>query len=367
MRSPTSIRTRSLLFATAALLAAPPASAQQGHSSGSCGSKVTPAEAAQVLELQKIGMYELAAPPEYLLDVPVTFHAVRRSNGTGGLTDAELDENIPVLNASYLASGIQFHRPGPVIEIFSDFYYSQITTETQVNLLWQVGPVANTINIYFVESASNGGSGLCGKGSFTSSPVQGVLMDYDCTSSEGNPSTFTHELGHYFDLYHTHETTFGLECPSGSNCSVAGDLLCDTPADPKLSSSNTSGCTYTGTATRCGQTFNPQVANFMSYAEKPCRTVFTSAQRNRSLATLVNLRSNLIPGQLSGVVWVDLGYSGFEFGAYAFPFNSLAEGLSAASSGATLIFKGGGNSSPAVTITQAITLDTFRGTTTIGG
>jgi hypothetical protein len=45
------------------------------------------------------GKYALPATPEYVLDVPRTFHIVRKSNGTGGLTEEELDENIPVLKA----------------------------------------------------------------------------------------------------------------------------------------------------------------------------------------------------------------------------------------------------------------------------
>ncbi len=43
-----------------------------------------------------------------------------------------------------------------------------------------------------------------------------------------------HELGHTFGLYHTFETKFGVELVNGSNCEVAGDLLCDTPADPGI-------------------------------------------------------------------------------------------------------------------------------------
>ena len=49
-------------------------------------------------------------------------------------------------------------------------------------------------------------TGLCGEASFTATAVQGVLMDIDCAGSAANPSTFAHEIGHYFDLYHTHET-----------------------------------------------------------------------------------------------------------------------------------------------------------------
>ena len=60
------------------------------------------------------------------------------------------------------------------------------------------------------------------------------MIKNDCTAAGGNDTTLSHELGHYFDLYHTHETSFGTECPSGSNCQSAGDMVCDTPADPNL-------------------------------------------------------------------------------------------------------------------------------------
>lgn len=83
---------------------------------------------------------------------------------------------------------------------------------------------------------------ICGRGSFTGQDGQGVLLDIDCMDVIGaNPDgleTFAHEMGHYFDLLHTHETKFGVECPSGNNCSTAADLLCDTPADPELLDDN---------------------------------------------------------------------------------------------------------------------------------
>jgi hypothetical protein len=79
-----------------------------------------------------------------------------------------------------------------------------------------------------------------------------------------------HEVGHYFNLLHTFETSGGnRELVNGSNCSVAGDLICDTPADPydatKPGTLN-SGCTYTGTVTDAnGELYRPDMTNIMSY------------------------------------------------------------------------------------------------------
>jgi len=382
MKPSSPFRPRFLSLAALAVLVALPASAQRDAAPatdvnppvsdepevpGGCGTIVTPEDVVQILELQSMGMYELGAVPEYTLNVPLTFHVVLRSDGSGGLSDEELDENIPQIHADFLATGIQFFRQGPVDVILSDFYYDQMTSAAQIDLLWGVNTVPNTINVYFVEAASRGNGGLCGRASFTTSGAQGVLMVNGCTASENaSERTFTHELGHYFDLYHTHETVFGSECPSGSNCVIAGDLICDTPADPQLGSSNTTDCVYDGNEMRCGQSFDPQVENFMSYSPDSCQTLFTSAQRNRSLATLINLRPNLIPGQLSNVVWVDFDFIGlFRNGSYAFPENTLADGLAGVAPGGRVVIKSSSSPTP-ITVDQNVKIDSFRGTSTVG-
>lgn len=65
----------------------------------------------------------------------------------------------------------------------------------------------------------------------------------------------------------------------------------------------------------------------MSYSRKVCRDILTSQQREKALATLVNLRSELILSQLTSVTWVDIDYSGFELGAYHFSFSSLSQAI----------------------------------------
>jgi len=104
-----------------------------------------------------------------------------------------------------------------------------------------------------------------------------LFLDKDCAS---NGSTLTHELGHSFSLLHTHSSSNGEELVNGSNCSSAGDLLCDTPADPKLSSSTvSSNCEYIGTELDNQQNaYSPDPKNFMSYSRKECRTLFSPQQ-----------------------------------------------------------------------------------------
>lgn len=110
-----------------------------------------------------------------------------------------------------------------------------------------------------------------------------------------NISTLAHEMGHCFGLYHTFETSTGSENATRSgglceNCSFAGDLLCDTPADPHSDSYDTgnhidANCNYTGTIQDgCGDTYHMDPHNIMAYGSRPCRDDFTSGQGQRMRA-----------------------------------------------------------------------------------
>ena len=332
----------------------------------SCGTRITPSQVAVVRQLQELGLYEL--PPgqeEFFFTVPMTFHIVRRSNGTGGIHPSAADATLPVLNNHFLSTGVRFHRAGSIDYIDNDVFYDQITSQFLADLLRNTNSVPDTINVYFVNEFQVGGIVLCGQSSFTTSGAQGILMDYHCTTAFGNDETLTHEVGHYFDLYHTHETAFGAECPDGSNCLITGDLLCDTPADPELSGSNLSGCSYVGNEMRCGLPFDPLVENFMSYSGG-CRASFTPLQRSRVMATLVNLRGNLIAGQQSSLVWVDFTHTGTQLGSFSSPFATLAAAAGIVSPGGRIVMKTG-LSDESLTLSSSAVLDAFQGPAIIGG
>jgi hypothetical protein len=117
--------------------------------------------------------------------------------------------------------------------------------------------------------------------------------------SADNRSTTAHEMGHCFGLYHTFERHFGTENIPRSgdcrNCTVAGDLLCDTRADPHSDTYDTgtridANCNFTGTLTQACDgtniTFNMDPHNVMAYGRRACRDVFTSGQGARARSVI---------------------------------------------------------------------------------
>lgn len=223
--------------------------------------------------------------------VPVVIHIVRMDDGTGGIPVATVrSEIINFVNTRYASISVSFSECGPVNYINSTAYYN-LSGDAEGNAMSVANNVANVLNIYFV----NDPEGACGWARFTVDlPSDYIVIANGCAD---NTSTLAHEIGHYFDLYHTHETSFGAECVNGTNCTTAGDLLCDTPADPTLTGnvSAAPGCTYTGVGVdACSSSpYTPSTHNIMSYSQKQCRDIFTAQQNAKILFTIANGRSYL--------------------------------------------------------------------------
>jgi hypothetical protein len=265
-----------------------------GAPSLACGSDVTPEEAQRYLDLIE-RMPDLLSPealqqgPPYC--VPIAGHIVRKSDGTGGMSLSQYNQSIDDANFYYAGMDVVFYSLD-VDYVDSDFYYFNITTMADINALRGENVVPDAINIYYTPNLP----GLCGISSFTHSSVQGIVMNNYCSGVPSDRVTMPHEIGHYFNLYHTHETAFGAEYVDGSNCGSAGDLLCDTPADPLLGYGNVNGaCIYTGTATDGhGDPYTPDPSQIMSYAPNACQNRFSPLSETRAVNTLVNLRPNLL-------------------------------------------------------------------------
>jgi hypothetical protein len=112
-------------------------------------------------------------------------------------------------------------------------------------------------------------------------------------------------MGHYLgNLLHTHEDTYGLEFVDGTNCAEAGDLLCQTAADPGPAWLNPgTGCTYDASTCKlvsCGNdltgaTYQPNPRNFLSYGPSTCRDHFEHEQEQMILCSLEKIRQELVP------------------------------------------------------------------------
>jgi hypothetical protein len=322
-----------------------------------CGTIIPPAQIQ--FELQRIAEgrpYPVAPEVTLPIHIPLAIHIVRSTAGTGGFTLAELDTAMDHLNQQWSQGGMQFFQHGDVDYINDDNYYLNTNTDAMYDALRQVNPVDDCINVYFVPNTP-----ICGISSFTFSAVQGIIIDSACAGNSSKPSTFAHEVGHYFDLYHTHETAVGVECPDGSNCGSAGDLLCDTPADPDLSGhvSAYPACAYDDYAAppaSCDDTpYAPQTDNLMSYSRHLCRDLFTSDQDDRALVTLFDDRTELF----TLTQYVDVTATGFENGTPEHPWNTLAEAVSAADAGDHIFIKSGVYPET-MTITKVLCIDKWN-------
>lgn len=210
--------------------------------------------------------------------IAVSIHWIdSRSQGTQTFSYAAIVKELEQANQVFAGAGIAFFICGsPRIQEGEAIY--DFSTGDQLN---QQAYLPNTINIYFVNSILTSEGPLCGYAQF---PFFGrpqdryILMNKSCAT---DGATLIHELGHFYGLFHTHETAFGKEYVIRSNCETAGDRFCDTAADPNLANPGVmNGCTYVGALQdQMGSYYIPPVSNFMSYAPSACQRIFSPQQR----------------------------------------------------------------------------------------
>lgn len=226
-----------------------------------------------------------------ITSIPVKAHIIRTSSGTGGLSMSQLNAAMNVMNSFYANANMQFYLCQGVNYIDNSAYYNYVDSSEDV--MTNTYNVDGLINIYFAESVTRSSSGntICGYAFYPGGPDT-IIMDNSCAQ---NGSTLSHEMGHFFNLRHTHgSSSIPNELVDGSNCTTAGDYICDTPADPTLSYSNvTASCIYVGNDTDGnGSSYFPDTANVMSYSRKECRTLFSLQQYARIYATFQTVRNN---------------------------------------------------------------------------
>lgn len=224
------------------------------------------------------------------VNVPYQIHLIVRANGTSTITLQDLYDEIDSVNAFYINSGIHFYECIAPEIIYDDLLFDfDYNTEESILLTQHYSP--NVINMYFANTVTSwSGAALCGYSQYPPSDDY-LVMAASCAT---NGSTLSHELGHYFGLFHTHGGS-AFELVDGSNCATEGDLICDTPADPTLSNTVVDVmCNYTGTALDMnGMPYAPDPTNIMSYSRKVCRNYFSPEQYLVMNSVSLNERSYL--------------------------------------------------------------------------
>ncbi len=241
--------------------------------------------------------------------LPVQFIICRNNDGSSpALSSAQKTNVMNEINGAYASMNIAFY------EAASELYIDNSTWNSSFNksddYLLPAYEVANVINIFVFKTIMSGSSSICGYAKFPNGGVNDnrIIIQTSCSQ---NGSTTAHELGHYFSIFHTHQG--GNELVNGSNCTYAGDLFCDTPADPNISGDVNTSCIYTGTDTDAnGDPYAPDPNNIMSYSRKSCRTDWSTEQENAIVASLNTDRSYLLDGAIVSTFPYSEGFeSGF--------------------------------------------------------
>ena len=223
--------------------------------------------------------------------IPVTYHVLQDDDGSNGISTEQIESTMERVNQHYKEAGIEFFQCGAtqyhLSTALNDF--DKGTDDAGIDGFH----VSGTVNIYFANAVTSTSGGICGYAYFPSNKHYTVMKN----SCAYNGTTFEHELGHYFNLYHTHQTFGGvLESVARPtegkpyNCDTQGDRLCGTEADPSLSGVSLTNCIPSGLGTGPnGDPYRSDARNIMSYAgTKSCRTLFSEDQ----LALMNNTANN---------------------------------------------------------------------------
>ena len=210
--------------------------------------------------------------------VGVWVHVIRKSDGTGGVSDALVQSQIDRLNAAF-TDMTTFVLLGTTTSD-NDAWYAMTmgsTQERQAKAALRRGS-ADDLNVYVPGPGQYAWATF--PWSYARNPSDdGIVVRGSWLPSESYDGDIAvHETGHWMGLYHTFQ---------GGCKRNGGDYVEDTPAE----ASGTAGCP-------AGRDSCPRLAgldptdNYMSYAGDGCTTRFTDGQYARMDSMWVQYRQN---------------------------------------------------------------------------
>nr|WP_294934733.1 zinc-dependent metalloprotease [uncultured Flavobacterium sp.] len=269
--------------------------------------------------------------PNVTITIPVAVHFPAVSNGSSAAVKncfrALAQSQIDVINADYNATNTDISNwasasafyPGVVVGDL-DVQFVIATQNHPAGTGLVNGDMAVTFGTDFLSGADSDatwagymnfvvrdeGNQILGYSPLAGSPANGdtVVMNTFCFGTGSGCTgyvpqapfnlgrTVTHELGHFFNLDHTFNST---SCnPANANCATEGDAVCDTPRV----TSETYNCPAAGSVAACG-TLKSLTMNYMDYVDDPCMYMFTQGQATRALAYINSILDEFKPNVLS--------------------------------------------------------------------
>ncbi|MBA3233262.1 MAG: zinc metalloprotease [Propionibacteriales bacterium] len=208
--------------------------------------------------------------------VSVYVHVMADKTGNGNVTDAQITQQIAVLNKTFggqEASGTAAN---------TGFTFSLAGTDRFYNSTWHADRQsttyraktrkggANALNIWLVDFKYLGIATF--PWDYARNPsIDGIRVHFGSLpggsiANYNLGETATHEAGHWFGLYHTFQ----------GGCTATNDEVADTPAQ----SSSTNGCPEGRDS--CSLPGLDPIHNYMDYSYDTCYTQFTPNQSSRA-------------------------------------------------------------------------------------
>jgi len=250
-----------------------------------CGTSVTQ----QQTEYESTRVDSVALLKEMNRTLHLAVYIVKDNKGQPNVDPALLSGAIAEINAA-------FDKIKTTFTLFSlsyidNYNFDEIRMGTNEKAMLAQYAVPDMIRIYLVNKIFNStGQEISGYAYHPSASTNVILL----TKASLNGAFLAEQMGHFFNLYHTHETVFGVEYVNRSNCSATGDRCCDTPADPGLTGMVSADCQYNGTGRDPeGTHYAPTAYNFMSFSPVYCRCYFSEDQYIRMINCMLKAKKHL--------------------------------------------------------------------------
>jgi len=273
-------------------LAAPSRETRPSERAFACGAPEPAAEHIKISQKFAAKEAEFVASGNFttqaVTTVDVYFHVVASSTSLSGgyVTDAQLNAQLNTLNSAYAPYGFQFTLKGTTRTVNANWANDNNGYEMTMKRSLRKGTY-RSLNVYFLQDMGDN-LGYCyfpeAGGATAGSTTQirdGCTVLYS-TVPGGSLTNFnlghttTHEVGHWFGLYHTFQ----------GGCTGSGDSVSDTPAQASASS----GCPVGRDSCPNAAGLDP-IHNFMDYSYDTCYEEFTAGQQARMVSFFNNYRA----------------------------------------------------------------------------
>ncbi len=228
--------------------------------------------------------------PELEVNLKLEVFVVMDDQGELNFENQTLFSNLSIVNTFFKKIGLGFAIGN--ITLVPEYEYSILNNEIDITELEAKYSKQRRVNLFLVDEIAVNGNLSYG---YTTYPLDTIHNNIFIRKDYLFGNNLTALFGSFFGLLNTYESFGGLEFVNGANCLLAGDVICDTYADPGgLQISTNDNCQYQGgSIDPNGEYYLPSVTNIMSDSPDNCKCLFTLEQYRRMKYYFKNYRKYL--------------------------------------------------------------------------